>query len=137
MNGSIEYYLHEEEDAIYLCLAGDLDQKSFMTVTNALAGHPLDRPVKVDLERVGYADSTGLRSLVLLQRQAREAGAEFTLLALSDSIKRIFRSTGLAQVFRIEPEDTRTPCHEEECHTSEGPDFSSSSSPDGTGSGAG
>lgn len=107
----IHFHIHEEEHALYLCLEGDLDQKSFMAVSKALAGHKIERPVKVDLRRVGYADSTGLRSLVLLQREVRDAGSEFTLIALSDPVKRIFRSTGLYQMFRIEPDDPQNPCN--------------------------
>ena len=110
MSIPLQYHLHEEAHALYLCLTGDLDQKSFMAVSTALAGHPLDRPVRVDLHGVMYADSTGLRSLVLLQRQVREAGAEFVLLTPSEPVERIFRSTGLNQVFQIEPEDARNPC---------------------------
>ncbi len=114
MSSSIHYRLREEQDALYLCLEGDLDEKSFMAVSNALGGHRLDRPVKVDLAGVGYADSTGLRALVLLQRQVRDAGAEFTLIAPSEPVRRIFRSTGLSQVFHVDEEDSHPSCFPED-----------------------
>ena len=110
MSPPIFYHVHEKDNALYLCLEGDLDEKSFLTVSNALGGRPLDRPVKVDLAKVGYADSTGLRSLVLLQRHARDAGVEFTLLSPSEPVKRIFRSTGLSQVFQVADEDPENSC---------------------------
>ena len=111
MSTPMQYDLHETGGVLYLCLEGDLDQRSFLAVSNALAGHRLGLPVKVDLSRVGYADSTGLRSLVLLQRQARDAGSDFTLLQPSDAVKRIFKSTGLYQVFKVdEGEDSDNPC---------------------------
>ena len=111
MSTPMQYDLHETDGVLYLCLEGDLDQRSFLAVSNALAGHRLGLPVKVDLSRVGYADSTGLRSLMLLQRQARDAGSDFTLLNPSDAVKRIFKSTGLYQVFKVEEgEDSNNPC---------------------------
>lgn len=102
--------IHEKDETLYLCLEGDLDDKSFMEVSGAFAGRDLDLPVKVDLEKVHYANSTGIRALVLLQRQARECGVEFSLVEPSDEVKRIFRTTGLSEVFTIGPDDPDTPC---------------------------
>ena len=79
MASPIQYEIHERDDSLYLCLQGDLDEDSFLPVTQALAGRSLDMPVNVDLQGVTYADSAGLRALVLLQRQVRDAGVNFTL----------------------------------------------------------
>ena len=106
----LQYQIHETETAIYLCLEGDLDDKNFLAVSRSLSDINLELPVKVDLKKVRYADSTGLRSLVLLQRQAREAGVDFTLLDPSESVERIFRTTGLDQVFNVSTQDPQDPC---------------------------
>ena len=106
----LTYHIHKGENALYLCLEGDLDQKNFLQVSNALTGIELVLPVKVDMRKVKYADSTGLRSLVLLQRQARDAGVDFFLMRPSETVNRLFRTTGLAQVFRVMPSDEENPC---------------------------
>ncbi|MBW3625393.1 MAG: STAS domain-containing protein [Armatimonadetes bacterium] len=100
----------ETDQSLYLCLEGDLDDKSFLQLSRAFADRELDLPVKVDLEKVRYANSTGIRALVLLQRQAREAGVDFTLVDPSEEVKRIFRSTGLSEVFHIGMGDPENPC---------------------------
>lgn len=106
----LNYKIHETEQSIYLCLEGDLDDRSFMAVSNVFADRELTRPIKVELKKVHYANSTGIRALVLLQRQAREAGVEFMLLDPSDEVQRLFRSTGLSEVFRIQNSDRCSPC---------------------------
>ena len=110
MASPMQYQIQEKENAIYLCLEGDLDDKSFLDVSRVLTGRDLDMPVKVDLEKVSYANSTGLRALVLLQRQARDAGVDFVLLEPSDAIKRLFKTTGLAEIFDITADDPENPC---------------------------
>ncbi|MBW3625394.1 MAG: STAS domain-containing protein [Armatimonadetes bacterium] len=102
--------IRRDADTLYLCLEGDLDEKNFLTVSYALAGQEINLPVKVDLARVQYADSTGLRALVLLQRQAREAGVAFYLMNPSEPVKRIFHTTGLSQIFQLVAHDTSSPC---------------------------
>jgi anti-anti-sigma factor len=59
---------------------------------------------------VGYADSAGLRGLVLLQSRAKAAGVDFSLVEPSDAVKRAFRSTGLAALFNIRLDDPDNPC---------------------------
>jgi anti-sigma B factor antagonist len=106
----LNYRIHEKNEAIYLCLEGDLDDRSFMQVSNVFADRELTLPVKVDMEKVHFANSTGIRALVLLQRQAREAGVEFSLLDPSDEVARLFRVTGLSEVFTIRTGDPDNAC---------------------------
>ena len=110
MASPIQYQIHERDEVIYLCLHGDLDEHSFLAISQALNDQVLKHPIKVDLQGVNYADSTGLRALVLLQRQARNAGVDFTLLEPSNAVKRVFRTTGLADVFKIGNDDPENPC---------------------------
>lgn len=106
----LNYQIHETDRKIYLCLEGDLDDKSFLEISGVFSDRELTLPIHVDLEKVRYANSTGIRALVLLQRQAREAGVEFKLVDLSDEVKRLFRSTGLSEVFNIGRGDPENPC---------------------------
>jgi anti-anti-sigma factor len=106
----LQYQIHEESDAVYLCLEGDLDEVSFLAVCQSLADRTLDRPVKADLRGVRHVDSTGLRALVLLQSQVKNTGQPFYLLEPSNTVRRIFRTTGLSQVFQIAPDSSSSPC---------------------------
>ncbi len=106
----LQYQIHAKENALYLCLEGDMDDNSFYTVSGALTQQALDQPVKVDLGGVGYINSAGLRALVLLQQQVKDAGLEFTLLEPSSVVKRVFQSTGLSGLFRIREADADNPC---------------------------
>jgi anti-anti-sigma factor len=106
----LNYEIHEKENSLYLCLEGDLDEESFVSVSHALSDRPLVQPVKVDLHKVRYADTTGLRALVLLQSRAKEAGVGFSLVEPSDAVKRVFRATGLAALFNIRLNDSENPC---------------------------
>lgn len=110
MASPLNFKVKEKDNALYVCLEGDLDEGSFQEVTRVLADRPIDRPVHVDLHKIRYADSTGLRALVLLQRQARDAGEQLILLEPSEAIKRVFQSTGLETIFKIQAKDEKNPC---------------------------
>ena len=110
---SIRCQVHERDGGLYLCLDGVLDQEAFRVLSQALLDHTIDRPVYIDLNQVAYADSSGIRALVLMQRQVRQAGVELVLLNPSEAIQRVFRTTGLARIFRIEAGAPGNPCADE------------------------
>src|SRR5690349_20529176 len=106
----IECQIQEVDGSLCISLVGMLDQQGFMILSQALLNNTLDRPLKIDLKQVQYADRSGIRALVLLQRQARQAGVEFTLLNPSPSVERVLRTTGLVRIFNIETTDPKNPC---------------------------
>lgn len=55
----------------------------------------------VDLAQVTYLDSTGLGCLAGARRAAREAGGDLVVVCASERVLRLFRITGLDQVFTI------------------------------------
>lgn len=57
--------------------------------------------VVVDLERVGFIDSSGLGVLVSALRRARERDGAVRIVCTRDNILKIFRITGLDKVFPI------------------------------------
>jgi anti-sigma B factor antagonist len=58
----------------------------------------------VDLEGVGFIDSSGLGVLVGGLRRAKERDGTIRLVCTRDNILKIFRITGLDKVFAIFPE---------------------------------
>lgn len=59
------------------------------------------RRLVVDLNGVGFMDSSGLSVLVAGMKAMREAGGEFTLVCRGESILKVFSVTGLDRVFSI------------------------------------
>jgi anti-sigma B factor antagonist len=57
--------------------------------------------IVVDLERIGFIDSSGLGVLVSALRRVKEQGGTMRLVCTRDSILKIFRITGLDKVFPI------------------------------------
>lgn len=57
--------------------------------------------VIVDLERVGFIDSSGLGVLVSALRRARERDGVVRIVCTRDNILKIFRITGLDKVFPV------------------------------------
>jgi anti-sigma B factor antagonist len=57
--------------------------------------------VVVDLEGVGFIDSSGLGVLVSALRRAREKDGSVRIVCTRESILKIFRITGLDKVFPI------------------------------------
>ena len=57
--------------------------------------------VVIDMEKVGFIDSSGLGVLVSALRRARENGGAVRIVCTRDNILKIFRITGLDKVFPI------------------------------------
>ena len=55
----------------------------------------------VDLEKVGFIDSSGLGVLVSALRRARERDGVVRIVCTRDNVLKIFRITGLDKVFPI------------------------------------
>jgi anti-sigma B factor antagonist len=62
-----------------------------------------DRVVVVDLTAVSFLDSTGLGTLVAGRNRADEAGGQLPLVGSGDRVLKLFRITGLDEVFQIYP----------------------------------
>ncbi|UQX88138.1 STAS domain-containing protein [Jatrophihabitans telluris] len=60
-----------------------------------------DAPVVVDLSSLGFIDSTGLGALVAARNHSEERGSALLLVCNSDRLLKLFRITGLHEVFSI------------------------------------
>ncbi len=70
--------------------------KKFLAKTKEGAGG-----VVLDLSRVSFIDSTGLRILISLMRQLKEQHRHLKLAALQDEVRSIFEITRLYKVFEL------------------------------------
>lgn len=97
---------HEERDGrLVVAVAGDLDLGSAGVLEAALATlAPFEGPVVIDLDRVGFIDSSGMRALLSVNEIVRTAvGTPVTLAGGTAATRRLIDLTGLDQVFRLEP----------------------------------
>ena len=90
-------------DACVVTIAGEVDIYTSPALKNALAAATADgcTLLVVDLDRVGFIDSSGLGVLVGALRRAREAGGDMRVVSGHETVGRILRITGLDRVFSL------------------------------------
>lgn len=84
-----------------LTVAGEVDVYTSPKLRSALieaAGEDCS-VVVVDMDKVGFIDSSGLGVLVGALRRVREAGGDLRVVCSRESVIKIFRITGLDKVF--------------------------------------
>jgi anti-sigma B factor antagonist len=90
-------------DVGILTLSGEVDIYTSPALKSALATAAADgcSVLVVDMNGVGFIDSSGLGVLVGALRRAREAGGDLRVVSVQDGIARILRITGLDSVFAL------------------------------------
>ena len=91
------------DGACYITLNGEVDVYTAPRLKESLVEQIESGCVNVlvDLEGVGFIDSSGLGVLVGGMRRAKEGGGTIRLVCNRESILKIFRITGLDRVFPI------------------------------------
>jgi anti-anti-sigma factor len=93
-----------QDRAVRLALAGELDLASVGQVEEQLAAAEARTPqrVVVDLGKLAFIDSTGLRALIQADARARDSDYDLVLWPGDESIQRVFELTGAVDVLRFE-----------------------------------
>ncbi len=98
-----------ENGTFRIALAGELDLAGARQLEEPLAAAEREGSARlvIDLERLAFIDSTGLRLLLQADARARERGCELVLRPGEPSVQRVFEVTGALGVLRFEraPED--------------------------------
>ncbi|MDQ7905535.1 STAS domain-containing protein [Phytohabitans sp. ZYX-F-186] len=100
------------DGTVYLTVAGEIDMESSPRLATALsqAIHADDtKCVAVDLDRVSFMDSNGIRDLVLAQTQATEKAMTFYITNVQDGPRRVLELTGLLAVLTKQAPPTADP----------------------------
>ncbi|MCC5668864.1 anti-sigma factor antagonist [Nostoc sp. CHAB 5784] len=88
------------EEVTLVELAGEVDRNTAPMVQEKIL--PLAQPgskILLDLTKVPYMSSTGLRMLLLLYRQTHAQDGKLVLLGLSEEIQEIMSVTGFLDFF--------------------------------------
>jgi anti-sigma B factor antagonist len=95
--GTLEVGHKVRDDAIWVTLSGELDLATAPTLQAALqeaesgdAAHP----IVLDLRRLAFIDSSGLRVVLAAAKRAGDQGRRFVLVRGSDQVDRVFQVTG-------------------------------------------
>ena len=98
----MEHEIKEVSGAIIVAFSGDVDLESSPEARKVLlecVGK--NKPILVDLSKVGYIDSSGVASLVESLQSARKAGSDLLLVAVSDGALRVLQLARLDKGFTI------------------------------------
>jgi len=100
---SLSLETREEGDAVRIALAGELDLSSALTFDEEVrrAEDRLPHTLVLDLRRLRFMDSTGLRLIMSAQSRARTRGRRFAIVQGSEPIKRLFRLAGVNRRLEI------------------------------------
>ena len=60
-----------------------------------------DNPVVLDLEKLSYINSAGLRSILLVAKTLKGRDTKFVLCSFSDSVKEIFKIAGFDKFVEV------------------------------------
>lgn len=100
---NLEVDVVEENDKSKVILSGEIDAYTAPKLKSALL--PLTKingkTVEVDLDQVGYMDSTGLGVFIGALKSTKEYNSHLTLVNLQDRVMRLFKITGLNEIMDI------------------------------------
>jgi anti-anti-sigma factor len=90
----------EDHEGIRIALTGELDLSSALTFEEQLrriedSRHP--RTIVLDLSRLKFMDSTGVRLILSAHTRALRDGWKLQIVAGTDTVRRIFSLTGLTE----------------------------------------
>jgi anti-sigma B factor antagonist len=93
-----------EDGTVSLALEGELDLAGAGQMEESLAAAERESPARliIDLGRLAFMDSTGLRLLLQADARAREQGYELVLRPGEPAVQRVFEVTGALAVLRFE-----------------------------------
>lgn len=59
------------------------------------------KPIHIDVTRLNYISSTGLRIFMIIKKTANANGQTVTLKGLNDIVEKVFKMTGFDKMFEI------------------------------------
>ncbi len=98
--------LREENGVTIFVLEGRIDSEGAVDLDLALQTAMAERKYRLilDMAKVRYLNSAGLRTLADILTQARENGGDLLLVALSPKVQRVFQIIGFDKFFKIYPD---------------------------------
>lgn len=98
-SGRFEIQVHAHGDRVHICLQGELDlgtAPEFEAVAARLIDHADE--VILDIEKVSFIDSSGLRELLSCREQCRRTNTGFLVTRGTQQAQRLFEVAGVLGV---------------------------------------
>jgi anti-anti-sigma factor len=95
----LEVKTEDRNGLVHVALVGELDLSTVAKVQDELRRIEADSPatVVVDLSKLTFLDSTGLRCIVTADERAREEGRRMVVVRGPDPVQRVFAITRLEE----------------------------------------
>jgi anti-anti-sigma factor len=88
--------INQGTDIIKIIIEGNLESTTIKPFSDKIANIPgLAKNVEVDLEKVDYIDSSGIRTLLTLSNKLKDTNRNLSIINCSDNIKRILKFSSL------------------------------------------
>ena len=96
---SLSLETRDEGDAVRIAVAGELDLSSALTFDEEMrrAEERCDGTLVLDLRRLRFMDSTGLRLIMSAHSRARTRGRRLAIVLGNEPVKRLFRLAGVTR----------------------------------------
>jgi anti-anti-sigma factor len=88
--------INQGTEIIKIVIEGNLESTTIKPFNDKIANIPgLAKNVEVDLEQVGYIDSSGIRAILTLSNKLKDSNKNLSIINCSDNIKRILKFSSL------------------------------------------
>ena len=96
---SLSLETREEEGTVRIAVGGELDLSSALTFDEEVRRAEERKPATIilDLRKLRFMDSTGLRLIMSAQSRARTRGRRLAIVLGSEPVKRLFRLAGVSR----------------------------------------
>lgn len=101
MNMNVE--INQSNSCIEVLVSGEIDAYTTPRLKDVISPLANQEQVEmvIDLSGVSFIDSTGLGMLVCLFKTVKSNNGKFTIIGLSNRLRRLFDITGLADIIQI------------------------------------
>ena len=100
---SLSLETREEEGAVRIAVSGELDLSSALTFDDEVrrAEERLPETLVLDLRKLRFMDSTGLRLIMSAHARAKTRGRRLAIVLDGEPVKRLFRLAGVTRRLEI------------------------------------
>jgi len=87
-----------EHEVVIVAVSGRLDAASAPEFDQWISGQPRLAKLVIDLARLDYISSAGLRSILAVAKRTKGAGGGVALAGLSGNVEEVFRMSGFLTI---------------------------------------
>lgn len=102
---SLNFEFEVKQDVLLIRLSGELDHHSAEQLrkeASAIIDEQKIRHIILNLEQLGFMDSSGLGVILGRYNQIRQRQGEMVVCAISPAVHRLFEMSGLFKIIRLE-----------------------------------